>query len=366
MNGLLKVPSIKFTTDSTFQVSGFTEELKNQITVNKDNIQLNKDNIQTNTNQIFTNSGKLENVSIDTDNKFNINSDVIINNYIVFKNQTINYGSIGQYSQDPNSQAMTIQSINSIWNVSPLIYLWSPNIVLGNSTGGTVNILSSNTNRGSLNLNKLKLFGSTTDTDNGYIELNDEIQNYAFTDELKNKILNLEIQLSNLQNSINSLSVIPTGTIITFSGYNVPIGYLLCDGRILLKTDYQNLYNLIANAYSQNRITPVPSGYFALPDLRGCAIMGAGQNQSYIRKITTATKPLGLFSEMSIQDHSHLVYVNGGAKTVATGGTSGTTQIGYNDRTEYQTVGIYNSDGTIMEAGITQPDNVAVNFCIKY
>lgn len=56
----------------------------------------------------------------------------------------------------------------------------------------------------------------------------------------------------------------PIGTILAFSGENVPAGFLLCDGRELLIENYQKLYDVIGHlsaCQSENE------GYFKLPDL---------------------------------------------------------------------------------------------------
>lgn len=72
---------------------------------------------------------------------------------------------------------------------------------------------------------------------------------------------------------VNSIPVIPVGTIILFSGSssNIPTGYLLCDGSEVLQNQYTVLFNLIGYTYKPlSELVGPPSGLltFALPDLR--------------------------------------------------------------------------------------------------
>lgn len=62
----------------------------------------------------------------------------------------------------------------------------------------------------------------------------------------------------------------PIGTINYFAASAAPVGYLECNGAIVLKNDYIDLYDVIKDTY-----TPVVSAnHFKLPDLRGEFIRG--------------------------------------------------------------------------------------------
>lgn len=70
----------------------------------------------------------------------------------------------------------------------------------------------------------------------------------------------------------------PIGTILAFSGENVPAGFLLCDGRELLIENYQKLYDVIGHlsaCQSENE------GYFKLPDLAGRFLEGGSNIGEY-------------------------------------------------------------------------------------
>lgn len=58
---------------------------------------------------------------------------------------------------------------------------------------------------------------------------------------------------------------VPTGTVFAFAGSTEPDGYLLCDGRLLLISEYQDLYDTIGTAYNGEE----PPTSFRLPNLSG-------------------------------------------------------------------------------------------------
>jgi hypothetical protein len=57
----------------------------------------------------------------------------------------------------------------------------------------------------------------------------------------------------------------PTGTILTNTTGNLPQGYLLCDGSIISRTQYSELFNVIGTMYGEGD----HSFTFNLPDLSG-------------------------------------------------------------------------------------------------
>lgn len=63
---------------------------------------------------------------------------------------------------------------------------------------------------------------------------------------------------------------VPTGTIMWSAAPEVPVGWLLCDGRSVTAGDYPALYATIGNTYGGDSFA------FDLPDLVGRFILGAG------------------------------------------------------------------------------------------
>lgn len=66
----------------------------------------------------------------------------------------------------------------------------------------------------------------------------------------------------------------PPGTIVMHSAdvrnpENVPIGWLPCDGRKLLKVAYPTLWAVIGDTYTDRTDTSVLPTEFKVPDMRG-------------------------------------------------------------------------------------------------
>lgn len=61
------------------------------------------------------------------------------------------------------------------------------------------------------------------------------------------------------------------GEIRNFAGSFAPAGWEFCDGQLLPISEYETLFNLIGTTYGGDGQTS-----FALPDLRGRALVGAG------------------------------------------------------------------------------------------
>lgn len=61
------------------------------------------------------------------------------------------------------------------------------------------------------------------------------------------------------------------GTIVAWGGTTVPDGYLLCDGSLVSRAGYPDLFAVIGTAYSAGDGATL----FGLPDLVGLAIRGA-------------------------------------------------------------------------------------------
>lgn len=66
-----------------------------------------------------------------------------------------------------------------------------------------------------------------------------------------------------VNNKINILGGIPTGTIVAFAGSNIPDGWLLCDGGAISRTTYSNLFTAIETTYGSGN----GSTTFNLPNL---------------------------------------------------------------------------------------------------
>ncbi len=78
---------------------------------------------------------------------------------------------------------------------------------------------------------------------------------------------------ANLHTSLTMNSIIPPGTISAFAGSeaNIPVGWLLCDGRTLRTNDAPGLFAAIGTSWGSGRLE---GDEFKVPDLRGMFLRG--------------------------------------------------------------------------------------------
>ena len=78
------------------------------------------------------------------------------------------------------------------------------------------------------------------------------------------------------RNFLKSIPLIPAGSILPYGGQEAPIGWLLCDGSEVKKSDYTLLWQAIGfNFRDASLISDSGVNYFALPDMRGRFALGA-------------------------------------------------------------------------------------------
>ncbi|MFB2876861.1 phage tail protein [Floridanema aerugineum] len=70
---------------------------------------------------------------------------------------------------------------------------------------------------------------------------------------------------------------IPIGTIIAFAGTTIPAKWLRCDGSMIDKTKYAQLYSAIGTTYGYDSDYPQ---YFKIPDLRGKTTIGRNYSET--------------------------------------------------------------------------------------
>ena len=91
---------------------------------------------------------------------------------------------------------------------------------------------------------------------------------------------NLEAQLASLQSQISSMEATPLiGEVRLFAGNFAPVGWMLCEGQLLLISENPALFSLLGITYGGNGTTT-----FTLPDLRGRVAMGAGNGSGLLAR----------------------------------------------------------------------------------
>jgi microcystin-dependent protein len=84
-----------------------------------------------------------------------------------------------------------------------------------------------------------------------------------------------------IANLLSEVPKNPVGMIVPFAGINIPEGWILCDGRIILKKDAFKLWEAIGHQFLDPSLIPsrlqgaTSATHFALPDFRGRFPLGA-------------------------------------------------------------------------------------------
>lgn len=166
-------------------------------------------------------------------------------------------------------------------------------------------------------------------------------------------------------------TLVPVGTILTFAGSlsaleQMPT-WLPCDGRLVEKEAYPQLYEVIGDLYG----TSAESSKFQLPDLRGMFLRGydAGRN-------IDPQRILGSYQEDAFERHTHTgTTTKGGEHShkapdvnqagFQNGSKTGGRKHGYDDTSWHHghTHGL--SINPAGKAEETRPKNIAVNFIIR-
>lgn len=93
------------------------------------------------------------------------------------------------------------------------------------------------------------------------------------------------------------VATVPIGSIFPFAGVLPPIGYLLCDGAEILRSEYADLYSVIGNTYVNGPLQG--TGTFKLPDLRGRFPLGVDTMNNGIEVPQASSQVSGLSGVIS-------------------------------------------------------------------
>lgn len=112
------------------------------------------------------------------------------------------------------------------------------------------------------------------------------------------------------------------GEIVGWGGFDIPTGWLECDGQRVSKITYNFLYQLIGDQFGE----PGESD-FAVPDLRGRAPVGAspgglGDDRPSVRVVGAGGGVEGvvlLGNESGVAQHHHPVWRSSGGSSLAEG-----------------------------------------------
>lgn len=109
--------------------------------------------------------------------------------------------------------------------------------------------------------------------------------------------------ITDIRNQLATLSSIPIGSIMMWSGTSAPKGFVICDGTNLDRQRYATLYGIIGTTYGYSS-----DKTFRVPDMRGRFVVGKKidafdyqnlNNKGGFDKVTLTAEQSGL------QEHSH-------------------------------------------------------------
>lgn len=147
----------------------------------------------------------------------------------------------------------------------------------------------------------------------------------------------------------------PVGSIVYFAASAAPVGWFECNGSILDKDTYIDLFNVIGYTFGGS------GNQFLLPDLRGEFLRGWDNGRG-----TDASRSFGSAQTDAFQGHWHQIYANAGAAAASINSSSNgvpSLPLPTNFVRDAATDGV---NGTPRTASETRPRNIALLPCIKY
>jgi len=112
---------------------------------------------------------------------------------------------------------------------------------------------------------------------NTFISSRDAVANVAGTDELLVNVTsgNTGVRRVTKNDFIKTVPITPVGSILPFGGNTAPPGWLICNGEIVNKSAYAQLWGVIGhNFLDPTLLADGGSATFALPDMRGRMPLG--------------------------------------------------------------------------------------------
>lgn len=167
--------------------------------------------------------------------------------------------------------------------------------------------------------------------------------------------------------NLNNYILIPYGTIIQSAAVNVPNGWLNCDGSIVLKTMYINLFNAIGYTYSTGFSGSDLS--FNVPDLQGRVAVGAGSGAGLTTRIlgNKGGEESHTLTVAEMPAHSHTLTRRSNPDSGAYDTNGGNAQESSASTTDRATSGTFDTSsvGSGQAHNVMQP-YVILRYFIKY
>lgn len=148
----------------------------------------------------------------------------------------------------------------------------------------------------------------------------------------------------------------PIGTINAFGGAEAPEGWLLCQGQVISRTDYADLFAVIGTAFGSGD----GSTTFNVPDMRESVPKGVGLTSKSNNHIDADGLALGEFIDDRLQSHKHLLFEWSNGTGAGTNST-----LMWNNGAAQTTGNTTNGINEGREGNTTEVKAVGVNYIIK-
>jgi microcystin-dependent protein len=186
------------------------------------------------------------------------------------------------------------------------------------------------------------------------------------------KLTTSEWVRSLIQSELAAANSVKPGTILMYGGITAPAGYLLCDGSIVLKAAYLDLFTVIQNRYDP--ISPSFENYFYVPDLRGVypGMPGTNASSTYDAALATAvlTGPTGIgdyqLQQAVFIDHSHTADYPGNTRKVVNGFDDTMYKTGAQQNPTSTAANLTAPNAYTTIGSVLRPTTLGVNYIIKF